>query len=110
VSFPDIFEKAWVDACHRVAVDRLVGILRVVVPLAAAAQAGRCVCRRAIPRERVGWANPTCYACLPEDEADAWRRDKEEHEARAVVGLEWEVRPAPWERARAERRGARKRS
>lgn len=58
------------------AVHWLVDTLRTLVALAAAAQVGRCWCRRAIPWERTGWANPHCYECMPEDDHDRWRRKR----------------------------------
>jgi hypothetical protein len=56
------------------AVKFLVALLRTVIPLAAAAQVGRCGCRRAIPWERACWASPQCYTCMEEDENDRKRR------------------------------------
>lgn len=38
----------------------IVRLVRLVVPLAAAAQAGRCTCGAIIPWRRMGWANPVC--------------------------------------------------
>lgn len=53
--------------------DWLVEFLRLIVPIAAALQMGRCRCGRIIPWERIDWAYPHCYSCEPEDEMDRQR-------------------------------------
>ena len=80
---------------------QLVKILKVVIPLAAAAQAGRCRCRRAIPWERMGWNNPHCYDCgdgsawTKRDASDDRRMAKLELSAEKICGLS---APVGWSR------------
>lgn len=65
---------AWRD--YRTPIVQLVRLLKTIIPLAASAYVGRCYCGRAIPWERIGWANPTCYnhPGLEEDAYDVKRR------------------------------------
>jgi hypothetical protein len=100
---------AWHRGVCREAAEALVAIIRVVLPLAAAAQAGRCPCGAAIVPERRGWAGGRCYRCIPEDEVDAYRREKLELEARALLGVEYPTPVAPWERERRPARRAERR-
>jgi hypothetical protein len=71
------------------AIERLVAIVRVIVPLAAAGQIGQCYCRRAIPWFRTGWAKPTCaeHIGMQIDVVDLHRRTTLETEAMEISGL-----------------------
>lgn len=56
----------------------LIETLRTIVPLAAAAQVGTCLCDRAAPWERAYWSSPRCYTCEPEIARDRARRARYE--------------------------------